>query len=425
MSTTAPCIISADWLLPITSEPIRDGAVLVRHGAISAYGALDAVRGVAPPDVQIDHQDRAILMPGFVNAHTHLELTCYHGQLQRAPLWDWFDKLIPIRRESGAEEREAQGIHRAVEMCLAAGVTTVGDITRTGASIETLRSSPIRKVCFLELISGASQPPSAFEELVAMFKRLQTNLNKDTSLFANRLTLGISPHAPYTVRLTEIAACMDLARDRQIPLTIHLLETQEESDWLRGHGGTLQAILESRGLATGDQQPTDIDAWYTQTKALDSGGGALLAHLNYAGDADIQRVAASDASVVWCPRAHDYFGHRDHPWQRFIEAGVNVCIGTDSLASNETLSVLDELRFVAAQEPTCDPSLLLRCGTINAARGLQMSDQIGAIELCKRADLVAIDRDDAAPDEAAANVIHGSGAVSATWIDGQSVFQKR
>jgi len=217
---------------------------------------------------------------------------------------------------------------------------------------------------------------------------------------------------------------MDLAREFKTRLTMHLLETREESDWLRGRGGTLQAMLESRGLATGDQQPTDIDGWYTQTNTFDS-GGALLAHMNYADDADIQRVAASGASVVWCPRAHDYFGHRDHSWQRFIDAGVNVCIGTDSLASNETLSVLDELRFVAAQSPQCGPSLLLRCGTINAARGLQMSDQIGAIELGKRADLVAIDWDDSAPDDVSANVIHGSGAIRATWIDGESVFQQR
>lgn len=421
MSTDAALtIISADWLLPITGEPIRNGAVLIRHGAISAFGALDAVRGVAPSDVKIDHQDRAILMPGFVNAHTHLELTCYHDRLQRAPLWEWFDELIPTRRTTGAEQREAEGIQRAVEMCLAAGVTTVGDITRTGASIEALRDAPLRKVCFLELISGASQPPSNFEELVAMFERLQDELNNSKSPYADRLQLGISPHAPYTVRPAEIAACMDFAHDREIPITMHLLETKEESDWLRGRGTALQTTLESRGLATGDNPPTHIDDWYTQTKSLERG---LLAHMNYADDADIQRIA--DASVVWCPRAHAYFGHRDHPWQRMIEDGVNVCIGTDSLASNDSLSILDELRFVAQHHAAYDPAMLLACGTINPACGLGMGKRIGAIEIRKRADLVAIEWDKNAPPEPKANIIHGAGSVRTTWIDGTQVFQRQ
>jgi len=416
----APTIISADWLLPITTEPIRNGAVLIRHGAISAYGALDAVRGVAPPDVNIDHQDRAILMPGFVNAHTHLELTCYHDQLQRTPLWEWFDELIPIRRTTGAEQREAEGIQRAVEMCLAAGVTTVGDITRTGASIKALRDAPLRKVCFLELISGASQPPSSFDELVTMFDHLHSELNESKAPYTDRLQLGISPHAPYTVRPTEIAACMDFACKRDIPITMHLLETKEESDWLRGRGATLQTILDSRGLATGDNPPTNIEDWYAQTKPLERG---LLAHMNYADDADIQRI--SDASVVWCPRAHAYFGHRNHPWQRMIEEGVNVCIGTDSLASNDSLSILDELRFVAKHHPACDLAMLLASGTINPARALGMGEKIGAIELRKRADLVAIDWDENAPPEPTANIIHGAGSVRATWIDGTQVFQRQ
>lgn len=419
-----PQIYRADWVLPIANPPIKDGAVLVEHGVIRAVGKFDAVRSrFANSDITVEYVEGTALLPGFINAHTHLELTCYHNQLQRAPLWDWFDALIPIRREPGAELREAEGMTRSIEMCLAAGVTTVGDITRTGAAIACLIHAPIRKVCFLELISGASQPPSNVPELIAMIDRLQAERIASDATYADRLHLGISPHAPYTVRPQEIAACIALARERQLPFTMHLLETREEADWLRGQGHALQQLLEDRGLATGAARPADSASWYESTNMLRS-EGLLLAHMNYADEHDFERIAAVGASVVWCPRAHAYFGHRNHPWQSFIALGVNVCIGTDSLASNESLSILDELRFVARQTPQADAHALLHCGTLAAARALGLDDCIGSLEPGKRADFIACDLDQPTHEDAAAAIVKGTGTIRATWIDGACVYRR-
>ena len=209
-------VFHARWLVPITEAPIEDGALAVDQGRIIEVGKADSVSGGTIRDL-----GDCILLPGFVNGHTHLELTCYRGCLAPGPLWEWFERLMALRRRPGATEEEREAVRVGAEESLAAGVTCVGDISRTGIHVGALRSSPIRKVCFLELISGASAPPNDVESLASMLD--------DASPFAepHRLVLGISPHALYTVTWEDLVGAGALAAERLAPVTIHLLETAE------------------------------------------------------------------------------------------------------------------------------------------------------------------------------------------------------
>src|SRR6185369_5616505 len=156
----------ARWVLPIDRPPIEGGYVLVRDGDIAAVGRTRS-GGAALTDL-----GDVALLPGFVNAHTHLELTGYRGRLAPAPLWDWFVELLKLRREPGAADAERAAVRQGAAESLAAGVTCIGDISRTAHHAQTLSECSIRAVCFCELISGAALPPTTATQLGELIKNL-------------------------------------------------------------------------------------------------------------------------------------------------------------------------------------------------------------------------------------------------------------
>lgn len=396
----------ARWVLPIESPPIEDGAIVVEQDRIAAVGpARELVRG--------DCHDcgDSILLPGFVNPHAHLELSCYRGMLTPAPLWSWFEELMKLIYGSTGPKPGRDSVLAGAAESLAAGVTCVGDISRTGVHVDTLRASPIRKVCFLELISGAMFPPNDVPSLEAMLDRMADFSQPD------RLTVGISPHTLYTVPWDDLVACADLAKRRDVPVTIHLAETIEEAHWLADGGGRLGELLDEWKLpcrfSTVRGTPVDV---INQAGVLVV--APLLAHVNYCDDADLALLARSQASVVWCPRSHRFFGHAAHRWRDMLAAGVNVCVGTDSLASNQTLSILDELRFIRRDSPEVPAEAILEMGTIRAARGLGLAHRIGSLRTGGLADFVTIPWDSNGPSSPAANLLDGTRLVDRVWIGG-------
>jgi cytosine/adenosine deaminase-related metal-dependent hydrolase len=232
--------------------------------------------------------------------------------------------------------------------------------------------------------------------------------------------LGISPHTLYTVTWEDLVETGVLAMEHSTPITMHLLETAEEAEWLPDGGGFLQTFLARYRLPTvsraGRGRAIDL---LRQAGLLHQ--RPLLAHVNYLDDQELEELASSGASVVWCPRSHRFFGHPPHRWLEMLDAGVNVCLGTDSLASNETLSILDEMRHLRRAAPEVDPGLILEMGTRRGAAGLGLDSHLGSLRSGMGADFVVIPWDAAGPADPILNLLEGSGPVSGVWIGGTEV----
>jgi cytosine/adenosine deaminase-related metal-dependent hydrolase len=402
-------IIKAAWVVPVTSPPIRDGYVEIEADRIVSVGPATAL----PRDrTRIVDLGDAILTPGLVNPHTHLELTCYAGRLEPAGFWDWITQLVRLRAAPGQLEREQQGTSDGAWQSLRAGVTCVGDISRRNCAWSVLKSLPIRKVCFVELLTLADHPPRNPDELRAAVHAVVED---------ELLTVGVSPHTPYTVPMDQIHAAIALADEIGRPWTLHLAETPEEVAFLRGEKGVLSRTIERLLKQCGVKAPLCSPAKLLATCSRDCRPGAV-AHANYVPDDEFELLAAGGHVVVYCPRSHQFFRHTPHPFMRMRAAGITVALGTDSLASNASLSMLDELHHIHTHvEGAPAPDDLLRMATLDAARALDLDGQIGSLAPGKQADLAAFP----CPHEVAdpiRQLVETPVAAGTVWVAGKRVI---
>ena len=402
-------IIKAAWVVPVASPPIRAGYVEIEAERIISVGAAAAFPRNATGIVDLGD---AILTPGLVNPHTHLELTCYAGRLEPAGFWDWIMQLVRLRAEPGQLEREQQGTSDGAWQSLRAGTTCVGDISRRNRAWSVLKTIPIRKICFVELLTLADHPPRNPDELRAGVLDVAED---------ELLTVGVSPHTPYTVPADQIRAAITLADEIGRPWTMHLAETPEEVAFLRGETVTLGRAIERMQKRCGVVAPlcSPIALLANCSREYRSGS---IAHANYVADDEFELLAAAGHLVVYCPRSHHFFRHAPHPFMRMRAAGITVTLGTDSLASNESLSMLDELHHIHTHvEGAPAPDELLRMATLDAARALDLDGQIGSLEPSKQADLAAF----ACPGEVIdpiRQLVEAPVAASAVWVAGQRVI---
>lgn len=413
-------VYRARWVVPVTAPPIAGGELAVRDGRIVSVGPAGTYLrqgraggpGWSHEELRSHDLGDVMLLPGFINAHAHLELTCYRGRVPSAPLFDWFDRLVSLRLTADTDERERRGLVDGADESLVSGVTCTADISRTGMSASALAGHPMRRVCFVELISGGYRPPNDAQSLEAVLAGLERHAAD------RRLRLGVSPHTPYTVTIEDLRQVASLARRRGLPMTLHALETPDEAAWIEGGGGRVAAFLASRGLPTAGQRfDATLMASLKHMRLLDR--HMLLAHVNYPTPDDLDALAAGSASVVWCPRAHAFFGHGPHPFRSMQAMGVNVCIGTDSAACDVSLSILDELRFLRRRHPDLASGSLLAMGTINAAIGLGLDSEIGSLAVGKQADFVCVPWRDAGGADPIAQLWADDSRVSDIWIEGR------
>lgn len=384
-------VYRARVVVPVDRPPIDNGFVRVAGGRIADVGVWPPSRrgGAA-----VDLGDVALL-PGFVNAHAHLELTDYAGHIEPCDLWAWIPQLVRLRAQPGQADRERQGVRHGASLSLAAGVTAIGDISRTHQAWPALRGTGLRAVCFAELLSFADAPARTPDELAAKVRETPSDID---------VTPGLSPHAPYSVTAAQLRACVELARREHRPLAMHVAETREERQFIEQGDGPIRDFLAAGGYL--DAHPSPRRPLFEH---LGDAGlfdmPSLLVHVNYVSDSELDVLARSSCSVAHCPRAHRWFGHEHHRFRDMLARGINVCVGTDSLASNESLSVLDELRFLRAAHGDMPPDVILSMGTIRAARALGLAGQAGSITPGKRADLVAVPIDPATAREPARAVL--------------------
>lgn len=403
-------LLRADRVAPVTSPAVADGAVVIDGSRVLDVGAAAEMSRRYPAARHIDF-GRAAIVPGLVNAHTHLELTA----VGRAPcpaggLPDWIIDLRRRREGSFRTVPPGEAVRMAVAQCLRFGVTTVGDVSYCCAETRAaLASSPLRAVSFGEIL--ALGPARATTDSL-----LRSSL--DDRHAGPRLTIGLAPHAPYTVAPDIYKLCLCLAADRGMPLTTHLAETRFEREFLAAHAGPLRRMWDSISAfdGTGLVPFADGPVHYARTLGL-LDHPALLAHVNHCDDGELDALARGRTSVVFCPRTHAYFGHPPHRWREMLARGVNVAVGTDSCASAPDLNVLDDLRLLHGQAPDVPAPLLWELATVRAARAMGLH-RVGDISPGAAADLAVFPC--AGPDPLLA-LLEEACLPLGVWIDGAPV----
>jgi 5-methylthioadenosine/S-adenosylhomocysteine deaminase len=394
--------VSADWVLPVDGPPIRDALVAWRDGSIVEVTPGRAER----------HYPGAVIVPGIVNAHSHLEYAVYGGFGDGQPFGDWLATHI-ARKRALAPGDELAIARRGAADSLSAGITTTADFSFSGAAATAVREFGLRAIVYLEVFG--SDPAVAAER----FASLRAGVEE-----SELVQIGVSPHAPYTCSTDVYRWCLSLG----IPVGTHLSESAAENEWLEHGRGPLAANRDFLVAPTGTRSVAGL--------ADVLGPGLVCAHCVEVDGDEIALLARLDVPVVHCPRSNAALGCGVAPLGPLREAGVRVGLGTDSPASAPSLDPWAEMRAAVfgarARERRPDAlgaAAALELATLGSARALGLDGTIGSLGVGKRADLTVVScagsAYDPIDDPAVAVVFAGSPAgVLETIVDGQSRYRQ-
>jgi cytosine/adenosine deaminase-related metal-dependent hydrolase len=428
-SGEAPKLIAADAVMPMDPalpQVLRQAGIVVADGRIVAVGEVGELRrqyGKLEGKVE-----RGILLPGFVNAHTHLELSYQSAEARKAGHFTgWVSGLMASY--PGPEELDATiraATRRGVDESLRAGVTTIGDISRQAA----ITRSEIGALA----ARGVVPRVVSFGEVMGLGKLRERGAGMIDAALAvpagmpATMVLGISPHAPYSVEGPVLRACVREAVLKSAPMAMHLAENMEEIEFLSdlaGPFGPEWDVMQRLDLI--DERiplmPGGPIRWAQRWGLLLADAAdpkprrfpVLLAHVNYCDKGELAQLSVSRASVAYCPRTHEYFGHPPHRYRDMLESGVNVCLGTDSRASNPDLSVLREAQRLV-QRDGFDAYEALAMMTRRGAEALGMKDA-GTLSVGKFADAVLVQG--GAGEDAAETIIRAAALPAKVWVGGR------
>lgn len=407
-------VLRARVVLPVSRPPIENGAICLSGNRIVSVGRWpDYVR--ANQANVLDLGDMAVL-PGLVNAHCHLDYTSMVGQVPPPKGFVNWLKLITAAKGGCTYSDFAESWLTGAKMLLRTGVTTVGDIEMVSEPLpEVWTATPLRVFSFLEMTGVKSRRPPV--------EILREAMERISSLPTGRCRLGLSPHAPYSTTPELLRLTAETARRNDLRVVTHVGESDQEFDmFMHGRGEMFDWISRS-GRDMSDCAAGSPVQHLKRHGALSS--NLLAVHVNYLALGDAALLGKHKVSVVHCPRSHTYFRHRQFPLAELSSAGVNICLGTDSLASvykapkkSVELSLFDELRTLAANSPDLTPELILKMATINGAHALGMKGQVGELSPKAFADLIAIPYAGNITQSSEA-AIHHYGNVAASMIDGE------
>jgi cytosine/adenosine deaminase-related metal-dependent hydrolase len=376
-------VYSAAWVLPISEPPVRAGWVGVDDGRIVARGALNRSK---PPVSGVHDLGRVALMPGLVNAHTHLELSYLRDEIPPGSSFvEWIRAVMAHRRQQPdpAAPVIIEAVERGIAQAVACGTALVGDISNTRVTFGALARSPLAGVMFYELIRFAVDDSEA---LVTKACRQLEDLGP-----SDRIRTSLAAHAPYSVAPLLFSA-IRAALDRQplAPYSVHLAESLDEVRFIRTADGPWRTLLEEIGVWV----PSWVAPGVSPVQYLDDSGflgpRALAVHGVQMSSDDLRRLAARGTTLVTCPRSNEHTGAGVPPVQEFYDSGVAVAVGTDSLASVADLNVFAELATMRALAPLVPASKLLDSATRIGARALGFEKDYGTLDPGKRAPFVAV-----------------------------------
>ncbi len=388
--TTLYC---AEWIVPVSSAPFADGGIAVNDDRIVALGNRPALVEQFP-EAAVQDFGTAAIVPGLINSHSHLELTAMRGFLENeeADFFGWLRKLTVARLERmSADDLNVSAQWGACEAARA-GVTSVADASDAALeSMNALRAVGLRGVVFQE--SFGPDPRLADEN----FAKLQAKISRLRECETALVKCGVSPHAPYTVCGPQLELIAQFALAEKLPLMMHAAETSMEASLLREGRGAFADALRNRGIKWSTPGVSPIQ-YLKQHGVLAT--QPLLAHCIQVDDADIETLAETQTRVAHCPKSNSKLGHGVAPLAKFIDQGITVSLGSDSVASNNVCDLLEEARYalLLARSGVAEKNLaanfsasdVLQLATRGGAQALGMIEQIGALQEGLQADFAIV-----------------------------------
>jgi cytosine/adenosine deaminase-related metal-dependent hydrolase len=369
-------IVRARTVVTMNGPPIDNGAVAVSGDRIAAVGPAKDVLSRFGADV-IDLGEQ-ILLPGLINAHCHLDYTLLRGKIPRKTSFtDWI-RAINAEKAKIAGQEYVESIKRGFIEARQFGTTSVANLTAFPDLIAQI-NEPIRTWWFAELIDV--RDPKSASDLV----------DRAAGQLKSKRHWGLAPHAPFTASANVYRRCEEIARRENILLTTHLAESSEEMQMSFDLDGPLAGFLAEINPDLFEYNgQTPVEHVLDNVCSLDSRW--LVVHLNSIVDSDVELLAdqPTRCHVIHCPRSHQYFGHERFEFEKLRGAGLNVCLGTDSLASNDDLSLFAEMRLFRERYPAVSCREIVELVTVNPGRALHHQDLLGQIAPNFYADLISI-----------------------------------
>jgi len=351
--------VSAEWVVPVDGPPIENGLVEWKDDRITGVREGRARR----------HHSEAVILPGFVNAHSHLEYAVYAGFGDGRPFDEWLALHVQRKSQIGLDEMTAVARLGAAE-CLASGITTVGDASYSGAAATACDELGLRGIVYIEVFgAGTGQ----------IAERFEAHRDRVAGSLSERVRIGISPHTVYTASLELWQAAVGLG----LPLMTHFAESEQEAEWARTGRGPLKSV-----------RPGSIRELAQHGLLVDR---LVAAHCVHVDLGEIALLAEHDVAVAHCPRSNALLGCGIAPLRELLEAGIRVGLGTDSPASTPSFDMFEELRtcVMAARARDRRPDAIsartaLELATLGSARALGLDAEIGSLAPGKRADLAVV-----------------------------------
>lgn len=377
----------ARWVIPISAPPFEHGTVVVDDGRIQYVGPR--ARAPRGEDVELGE---ALLMPGLVNAHTHLELTALRGFLEDLDFARWIVRLNGVKRAVLTRDRMLDAARFGILEGLRAGITTYADTCDSGVAFDAMLEAGVRGIMFQEVFGP--DPAARDTSLAELAGKITALRPRQTSL----VRVGVSPHAPYTVSDALYAAVSDYARRENLPVAVHIAESEVERQLVESGEGIFADGLRRRGIHIEPRGRSSIEL-LERTGIL--GNRALLIHCVRLDADDIELVARHHATVAHCPVSNAKLGHGTAPVLEMVAAGITIGLGSDSVASNNKMDMLAEARAavlaqrarVAKHDVLCARDVLA-LATLGGAAALGLDHEIGSLEVGKSADLAAFPVDE-------------------------------
>lgn len=386
-------LLLARYVLPIGSPHIEDGAVLVRGTEIAAVGKRADLLARYPDEDVVDY-GLAALMPGFVDLHTHLEYAVFRGVVDDLPYTQWKMRVQELESRLNDEEWAASAVLGAVE-AIRSGITTVADITDTGASLAAAEDSGLRAVVYREV--STMDAKAVDREVERAFDDVRTWA---AAVDADRVTIGIAPHSPYTCHPRLFKAVAEAVGTAETHVAIHLAGSRDEYDFVRYGSSPLgQDFRQQSGWAEQAWMPTGVSpVRYVYQWGLLQLPNVMAVHCVHVDAEDVAILERANVAVAHCPRCNAKLGMGVAPLSSFLARGLRVGIGTDSPASNSTIDFFDEMRVglliqrgVTGEASFYTAERFVRMATVGGAQALKLDHLIGTLEPGKRADVIAVD----------------------------------
>ena len=402
-------IIRARFVVTMDGAPVENGAVAVSGNRIVDVGRFDDIKTRNAGTI-LDLGEQ-VLLPGLINAHCHLDYSCLRGKISpQKSFTDWIRAINAEKSELSPKDYVAS-INDGFEEAKRFGTTAIANLTAFPELISQVQP-PIRTCWFAELIDIRA-PERANELVDSAIESLRSLGCADMSALSKRRHVaalqtqywGLAPHALFTASSNLFRRCEEIAQREHILLTTHLAESREEMEMFRAASGPLYEFIKSIGRPMDDcGNGTPLGLFLD---LIGSGGSPnrpraievnrpylswIVAHLNELTEKDFELLERSNSKfhVVHCPRSHNYFGHSQFAFERLRSLGFNICLGTDSLASNESLSLFAEMRAFQKEFSSVSAEEIFQMVTVNPARALRYENSLGQIRPGFRADLIAV-----------------------------------